>query len=326
MNKIFRNILYTTLFGSLLTCAPTKQEIKTPSQIIRELERKVDDSFYQWDLREKKVKQEQIKPREKVIKIGKKNKQNHRPLVIGDITVKKNKSKPIVVANKKPRVTDSKSINESSYYPIIENFCNTHHIAVLDKYDCSSLLKSIIKNESSWNRKAVSYTGAAGLMQLIHSTAKMYNLHVPNYGKITVKACYYEYELGDKIKREIISGTKSERISRCNSCMNSKGERPYLKNCNYKTDERFNAKKNIAAGANYFLVLLDQFDGNLEFTAAAYNWGEKKISRNCPSAYKKHKLKACNGHVPPQTKDFVNDVLDYYYLYSSKGNSISYKK
>jgi len=67
----------------------------------------------------------------------------------------------------------------------------------------------------------------------------------------------------------------------------------------------FHPEDNIQAGVRHLRYLLDQFKGNLPLTLAAYNAGEKAISRY-------------NGFPPYQeTKDYVQRVLRYLENYSS---------
>ncbi len=61
---------------------------------------------------------------------------------------------------------DSKVINMSKYDPIIKRVSEKYSIPV-------SLIKSVIKQESNFNEKAVSPKGAKGLMQLMPETASM---------------------------------------------------------------------------------------------------------------------------------------------------------
>ena len=78
-----------------------------------------------------------------------------------------NKNRTITIAEKKEDTSDdqsSKSIT-SAYNRII--------IRKSDKYRLEpSLIKAVIKVESNWNSKAVSQSGAIGLMQLMPTTAK----------------------------------------------------------------------------------------------------------------------------------------------------------
>ncbi len=69
-------------------------------------------------------------------------------------------------------------------------------------------------------------------------------------------------------------------------------------------DNSFHPEDNIQAGVRHLRYLLDLFKGNLPLTLAAYNAGEKAVSRY-------------NG-IPPyqETKEYVQRVLRYFEQYS----------
>lgn len=65
----------------------------------------------------------------------------------------------------------------------------------------------------------------------------------------------------------------------------------------------YNAEDNINGGALYLAMLLDQFDGDVELTAAAYNAGPTAVTRH--------------GGVPPydETREYVRRVKILYRRY-----------
>jgi soluble lytic murein transglycosylase-like protein len=109
-----------------------------------------------------------------------------------------------------------------------------------------SLIKAIIHTESAFNHKAVSKSGAQGLMQLMPDTAR-------------------EMDVADP----------------------------------------FNPRENIDGGTRYFRQILNDFDGNLILSLAAYNAGPGLVRRT--------------GGVPqiPETRRYVNKVLKQYKVYRS---------
>ena len=73
----------------------------------------------------------------------------------------------------------------------------------------------------------------------------------------------------------------------------------------FNVRDKYNAKQNILAGAQYLRELLTAFNGDLNLSLAAYNAG--------PNAVYKY-----GGHIPPykETLEYVPKVLRYYRQYS----------
>lgn len=170
-----------------------------------------------------------------------------------------------------------------------------------------SLIEAVISAESNADSDAVSYTGAAGLMQIQPDTAKELGLIVPDYGQVSVPGCYLK-------SGEIISGTINKLIPRCNSCRDKQGNRPYLANCDMDItkDERFDPRKNILAGTKYLSNLLEKekINGNIELALASYNWGLTRVTNNCCNYGQACNFQSCSN-VPQQTKDYVPKVMAY---------------
>lgn len=108
------------------------------------------------------------------------------------------------------------------------------------------LVRAVIKVESDYDPRAVSYAGARGLMQLMPETA----------------------------------------------------ERLGVKDIN-------DPRENIFGGVRYLRLLANMFNGDLDFTVAAYNAGENAVIQH--------------RGVPPyaQTRDYVVKVTHYYRRYRS---------
>jgi len=73
----------------------------------------------------------------------------------------------------------------------------------------------------------------------------------------------------------------------------------------FQIGDPFNPKENIMGGARYFRSLVDRFDGKLPLALAAYNSG--------PNTVEKYQ------NIPPikETKDYVEKVMKYFYLYKN---------
>ncbi len=107
-----------------------------------------------------------------------------------------------------------------------------------------ALVRAVIKVESDYDPRAVSYAGARGLMQLMPETAERLGVR----------------DIGDP-------------------------------------------RENIFGGVRYLRLLANMFNGDLDYTVAAYNAGENAVIQH--------------GGVPPyaQTRDYVVKVTKYYRRY-----------
>ena len=68
-------------------------------------------------------------------------------------------------------------------------------------------------------------------------------------------------------------------------------------------EDLYNPTHNVNGGAKYIKLLLERFNGNLEFALAAYNAGSTKVRKY-------------NG-IPPfrATKIYIKKVFEYYWRY-----------
>ncbi|HEY5720214.1 MAG TPA: lytic transglycosylase domain-containing protein [Gammaproteobacteria bacterium] len=71
---------------------------------------------------------------------------------------------------------------------------------------------------------------------------------------------------------------------------------------------RTDPRANVFGGTRYLKLLLDLFDGDMPLALAAYNAGENAVIRH-------------NRSIPPypETRQYVNKVLDYYRKYRQEG-------
>lgn len=73
-----------------------------------------------------------------------------------------------------------------------------------------------------------------------------------------------------------------------------------------KVKNPFDPRENVEGGVKYFKKMWETFDGDIILSLAAYNAGAKAVSKY--------------NQVPPyrQTRDYVEKVLTYYYIYKNK--------
>ncbi len=67
-------------------------------------------------------------------------------------------------------------------------------------------------------------------------------------------------------------------------------------------EDPFNAGENIFGGTKYLRELINRYNGNLNKALAAYNAGPRRVGEDIPDI--------------PETKDFIQSVLDYYDAFS----------
>ena len=129
---------------------------------------------------------------------------------------------------------------DAPYSSLVEIASRTHGVE-------DRLVHAVIWAESSYNARAVSASGAEGLMQLMPATAKRYGVR-----------------------------------------------------------NSFDPAQNIDGGVKLLKELLDQFDGDLELTVAAYNAGAYAVIR-------------AGNRIPnyPQTAAYVPKVIAYYHRLES---------
>jgi soluble lytic murein transglycosylase-like protein len=77
-------------------------------------------------------------------------------------------------------------------------------------------------------------------------------------------------------------------------------------------DNSFHPQDNIEGGVRYLRYLLDLFNGDLRLALAAYNAGEKTVSRY-------------NGIPPyPETQTYIRRVLQYFQGYKSESRNLNF--
>ena len=181
------------------------------------------------------------------------------------------------------------------------------------------LFVALIRQESKFNPRAVSYVGAAGLTQIMPGTAKglgMKRIFAPAYlhearslmgsgRKLRAAAIALIPEMNQKNSLEY-AGRARRLMYESRSCK-SKGRNLYAA---YKkdllmdgTDDRLDQRKAIEYGFKYFGAMMKTQDGDMSLALASYNAGPQRIRQ-----YK--------GIPPyPETISFRNRVLGYYREY-----------
>lgn len=208
---------------------------------------------------------------------------------------------------------DVRPLDETGYRDLIEQAGLTYGVP-------AELIAAIIQAESSWDADALSCAGAAGLIQLVPSTARSYGLTVPPY-EMTAIEC---------------DGKTWENVPVCNKKTPEK--------CDRAADKRFDPQKNIDAGARFLGQLLDwfgedelqdldlaqcevngrirteaiaEFAEGLRYAIAAYNGG---VCGNVESS-------SCHGTVRweceqnpgwEETRDYVPKVENFYAQYRQR--------
>ncbi len=195
-----------------------------------------------------------------------------------------------------------------------------------DIYDIDPLLfAALIRKESNFDPLAVSGVGAAGLTQIMPSTARglgMDNIHIPAYFGDAQSMLKKEREIRGEAISVLFKMTEEDRLwhaKEARSLMQESielGEQREKLFDRYKrelledgTDERLDPAKAIEYGLRYFAELMKMQQGDISLALASYNAGP-------------HRVKEYRG-IPPyeETVGFRNRILEYYREYIRRAGS-----
>jgi len=181
------------------------------------------------------------------------------------------------------------------------------------------LFIALIKRESNFDARAVSYVGAAGLTQIMPKTGKdlgMKNIYMPSYFEEAISLMERQRKLRKSAKVLLSEVTATNKIKLAKDARGLMQEslnygrersmlfRRYKKELLKKDrDDRLKPGKSIEYGYKYFSGLMKAQDGDISLALASYNAGP-------------HRVKQYNG-IPPyrETVSFRNIVLKYYREY-----------
>ncbi len=199
---------------------------------------------------------------------------------------------------------------------VIEN--EDYHI---DRIMDPVLFIALIRKESNFNPRAVSYVGAVGLTQIMPSTGKqlgMESIFAPSYFFEARKLLNEERRLRSRAISYINSINSPDMVQTALKAMDAmkasmslgkkraelfrRYKRELLRS---KKDDRLDPEKAIRFGYRYLKRMLKKYNGDMSLALAAYNAGPNRI-------------KDYKG-IPPfsETVDFRNGVLRYYREYWS---------
>lgn len=187
------------------------------------------------------------------------------------------------------------------------------------------LFVALMRRESNFDPRAVSYVGAAGLTQIMPKTGKglgMKEIYMPSYFEEAMSLLKRERDLRRKAISLISTASPADmarqaelarefmqdslNCSRKRSNLFARYRKELLENTQ---DDRLNPCKAIVYGYRYFSDLMKLQKGDISLALASYNAGP-------------HRVKQYSG-LPPyaETVTFRNTVLKYYreYLEKAKG-------
>ena len=181
------------------------------------------------------------------------------------------------------------------------------------------LFIALIKRESNFDARAVSYVGAAGLTQIMPKTGKglgMKNIYMPSYFEEAISLMARQRKLRKRARALLSELTATNKTNLAKDArelmqesLNCGRERSMLFR-RYKRellkkdrDDRLNPEKAIDYGYKYFSGLMKAQNGDISLALASYNAGP-------------HRVKQHTG-IPPygETVTFRNIVLKYYREY-----------
>ncbi|MBW1850096.1 MAG: transglycosylase SLT domain-containing protein [Deltaproteobacteria bacterium] len=210
--------------------------------------------------------------------------------------------------------------SSSRFAPVLEDVFEKHQKT---RYPVDILLfLALIRQESNYDARNVSYVGAAGLTQIMPSTAKglgMQNIFSPPYFKEAGALLGRERRLKRKATTLLLRVTEENCLELAKQArdlmqesldIRRKREKLYRRYrrelLNAGTDERLNPRKALEYGLEYFSQMMKIQKGDISLALASYNAGP-------------HRVKQYNG-IPPfeETVSFRNKVLKYYRVYKSR--------
>jgi hypothetical protein len=186
------------------------------------------------------------------------------------------------------------------------------------------LFMALMRRESLFDPRAVSYVGAAGLTQIMPKTGKdlgMQHIFMPAYFDEAVTFFKEERRLKRQANRALLRIDHEKDMAQAKKAraMKQKGmglERKrgrlfarYRKELlKQKKDDRLEPAKAITYGYKYFGELMRQQKGDISLALASYNAGP-------------HRITQYRG-IPPykETVQFRNKVLEFYREYLKKGS------
>ena len=184
------------------------------------------------------------------------------------------------------------------------------------------LFIALIKRESNFDARAVSYVGAAGLTQIMPKTGKglgMKDIFMPSYFGEAISLMERQRKLRKRARvllSEVTATNKTKLAKDARGLMQkslncgrerSKLFRRYKRELLKKDwDDRLKPGKAIEYGYKYFSRLMKAQNADISLALASYNAGP-------------HRVKQYNG-IPPykETVSFRNIVLKYYREYLNK--------
>jgi soluble lytic murein transglycosylase-like protein len=192
------------------------------------------------------------------------------------------------------------------------------------------LFLALMRQESNFKPRNVSYVGAAGLTQIMPSTAKglgMKDIFSPSYLKEAGSLLGQERKLKKKAKDQFLEITESNsaepaeqarRLRQKSLTCGTKRKDLYVR---YKkellksgTDDRLDPHKAAQYGLKYFSHMMKIQKGDASLALASYNAGP-------------HRVKQYKG-IPPydETIGFRNKILKYYQIYLARAKKNSLKQ
>ena len=223
----------------------------------------------------------------------------------------------------------SRGRNPGSSWKIVVNRDAPHLLSAMEscldgfrgaEYPADPLLfMALMRRESNFDSRAVSYVGAAGLTQIMPKTGEdlgMKTIYMPPYFGEATSLMKRERSLRQKAislisnitpenmaeQAEAARGFMQESLD-CGKKRSSLFARYRKELLAKKPDDRLDPRKAIAYGYRYFSDLMKMQNGDITLALAAYNAGP-------------HRVTEYNG-VPPyaETVTFRNTVLKYYREY-----------
>lgn len=227
--------------------------------------------------------------------------------------------------------TDNNNDLNSMWKLIMEESCSNFIPVFEDVFEKQSkggypvnqlLFLALVRQESNFNPRGVSYVGAAGLTQIMPATAQdlgMKAVFTPAYFKEAQEQLRLERGLKKKATDQISLIKSEDSLDIADQAIalmresRACGERRHRLFTRYRlellqtgSDERLDPERALDCGLRYFSKMMNLQNGDISLALASYNAGPQRVSQY-------------NG-IPPfkETVEFRNKVMTFYREYRSR--------
>ncbi len=176
------------------------------------------------------------------------------------------------------------------------------------------LIIAQIKQESNFKASAVSYVGAAGLIQLMPYTAEELGISARDMYKGEEFISHYKTRQGRWEEYELYRENYADELEQKRDTIlnNPKYSESAKKEKLTLLDSRFDPEINIEAGVKYLSQQINYFDGDVMLGLAAYNTGAGNVNKACCVTRPCKTFFECKANLLEEPQKYVTKIMGYY--------------